>query len=121
MLLCLCSSVAHAGDIQVNLALESTDAPGGEFVSGMLALEVINLSSESIGNVHLRPESLEGLGLASDVLQFGSLGPGDAARSMERFHGLASSTEASAMSTWSLDYDEAGGQHRQLTLTLEHE
>lgn len=121
ILLSLCSPVLKAGDVQVNLTAASADAPEGEFFEGFLELEIINLSSQAISNVHLRPESLGGLGLASDVLQFGELESGDARRARERFHGPASAAEPGAISTWVLDYDEAGGQHRQLTLTLEHE
>lgn len=121
ILLALCSPAVVAGDIQVNLSDASSNSPEGEFFGGFLDLEVINLSSQPISNVHLRPESLSGLGLPSEVLQFGELEPGDASRTRERFHGPASAAKPGATSTWLLDYDEAGGQHRQLTLTLEHE
>ena len=121
VLLTLCSSLATAGEVQVNLSIESANTAGDDFVAGAMTLEVINLSDNAISNVHLRPEFLGGLGLGSDVLQFGSLDPGESATTSERYHGDSSGSDPDAASTWTLDYDTAGGEHRQLTLRLEHE
>jgi PPE-repeat protein len=113
-----CASIAGASaadDVAVRYSLQAA-AGKGALATGTINVIVSNLSNGALRNVDLRlaqpgPNSIE-----KPLLQFGTIPAGEARIAKGSFIFDAGFHASGATLLWKVDYDDAGGAHRQVVL-----
>ena len=119
LLLLTTATTASANDVVVTVNFDPHENISDELVGGTVTAEVMNLSGGAIRNVNLRRDDAAELAVSKDVLQFGMLENGDTGVVNLSFHATQAAIDAGNPTTWRLDYDQANGVHKQLTVTVE--
>lgn len=116
---CFLSFTATANDVVVTVSFEPQQTISEEMVSGILMAQVMNLSNGPVSNVNLRPDAANDVAIPHEVLQFGSLASGGSGVTYQPFHAAQEVIDSGRPTQWRLDYDQAGGEHRQLIFTID--